>query len=808
VRLTSHAPAIICALFTGCSTPTHNQPLDAGDQDPLDASINDSAVDAALDATPDAPPDAWEPDTTPPHLVSVTPNDSSPTWLGAPLRFVFNEPLDAQSAAALGATALVAGVAVSATVAFEAPATIRVTLDPTARGVGSLAVQLSGSLEDEAGNAATIAEDVSLLVAPWSNVPVDRGTARSAPKLAVGSGGRVYAAWVVGTVVLRKLVVSFLDGGSWTDLPILGSDVSSVAITVDENGDPIVAYVDASGVCVARYVNGAWVALPSPGTANSVALATPAGGSPVLALFGATTASLVTLVGDAWQPLGTDVAVPAPIASEPVLAAPAANRAAIGWIDNTGTLRVYRYDGSWTAMATLTVGLGTHMALAARGSSVAIAWDQMAGSYGVLAAVASGTSWTRLGRALDIDIEGNAVSPAIALDASGSPIVAWTELVEDNQRGVIAKWSGSAWTIVGGITWLASATAVPLRTELALAAGDTPIVATTASGDAVIARFNGPRTPSLGLSARASISGCGFAVAAPPTNLSQTGCFSLSSPKHPVPHVGLVPYDIVSPLWSDGALKRRWVGLPDGQSMSLASNGSWSAPVGSIIVKEFDIETTPGNPATRRPVETRFLIHDATAGWKGFSYRWNAAGTDATLQPADYAETINWTLDDGTAHPHVYPSRQHCNSCHYSAMGPMLGLRPEQLQRWMDYDGVIAQQLPTLAALGVGPNSTTPPLVSPHEPSETAEHRMRGYMAGNCQHCHNPQYISIKDLRYTTPLAQTKLCEVIVPGDPASSVVYQKVTTRPGMPPLGTAAVDPLAQELLGNWISGMTSCP
>jgi hypothetical protein len=82
-------------------------------------------------------------------------------------------------------------------------------------------------------------------------------------------------------------------------------------------------------------------------------------------------------------------------------------------------------------MATLTVGLGTHMALAARGSSVAIAWDQMAGSYGVLAAVASGTSWTRLGRALDVDIEGNAVSPAIALDASGAAYITGATLQVD-----------------------------------------------------------------------------------------------------------------------------------------------------------------------------------------------------------------------------------------------------------------------------------------------------------------------------------------------------------------------------------------
>ena len=63
----------------------------------------------------------------------------------------------------------------------------------------------------------------------------------------------------------------------------------------------------------------------------------------------------------------------------------------------------------------------------------------------------------------------------------------------------------------------------------------------------------------------------------------------------------------------------------------------------------------------------------------------------------------------------------------------------------------------------------------------------------------DPNYINIKDLRYATPLASTKLCDVIVPGDPAGSVVYQKVTSRPGMPPLGTAAVDPLTFSVLVN---------
>jgi hypothetical protein len=771
----------------------------------LDASID--AIDAV-----DATPDAWTADTAPPHLLQISPDAGSATWIGAPIRFLYDEPLDPTSAATLSATAQVAGASVTTTVSFEAPSTLVVTIDATTRGVGTLAVHLGGTVTDPSGNSASAAQDTSFLLAPWSSVPVDRGMAATSPKLVAGTNGAIYAAWTVGATGSRKLVVSVLEGTTWRSIggTLGGGDVTSSALTLDETGTPIAAWVEIGAVRVARFANPNWALLPSPGNGTYVALATPSGGAPTLAVFGSTVA-VYTLAAGAWQPLGMDVDVPAPLTCDPVLATASAGTAAIGWIDDSGELRVFRYGTSWTPLTPVFVGNGSHLSLAARGSSLAIAWEQWAGSYGVLAAVAAAgaTSFAPLGRALDVDLEGDAVAPAVVLDGSGNPIVAWTELVEGKQRGVMARWNGSAWSIAGGVSWLPSATDVPVRTELRLAAGETPVVATAASGRAVVARFNGPATPALGLSSRPSIGGCGFSVTAPPSLLSQTGCFDLAAANKPVPHAGLVPYDIVAPLWSDGALKRRWIGLPDGQSMTMnGSNGSWTAPVGTIIVKQFDIETTPGAPATRRPIETRFLINDASAGWQGFSYRWNLAGTDATLEPADTAETVTWYLDDGTPHLHVYPSRQHCLSCHYYAMGPLLGLRPEQLQRWNDYDGVIAPQLPTLAAIGVGPASSVQPFISQFDPSATWEQRMRGYMAGNCEHCHNPDYISIKDLRYTTPLAQTNLCDVIVPGDPADSIVYQKVTSRPGMPPLGTAVVDPLAAQMLGNWISGMTSCP
>ena len=46
-----------------------------------------------------------------------------------------------------------------------------------------------------------------------------------------------------------------------------------------------------------------------------------------------------------------------------------------------------------------------------------------------------------------------------------------------------------------------------------------------------------------------------------PPLLSQTGAFS--DTRNLVPARGLIPYDIVVAFWSDGAVKTRWVAVPD-----------------------------------------------------------------------------------------------------------------------------------------------------------------------------------------------------------------------------------------------------
>jgi hypothetical protein len=782
--------ALVCALLAACHG---SHPTNTPDGPPSDAPPADGSADAG--------------DTTAPQLVLVTP----PTWLHEATRLDFDEPLDPTSLANVTAAVTLAGTPLSSRLVLDGDRTIAVVVDPAARGLGELAVHLAGSVRDLAGNAGPVTADTSATLAAWSSLPVDLGAATSSPALAVTALGGVVAAWIAGS----QVVVARLDRGVWQPLgtPLGAASASSPALALDDAGAPLAGWIEGGVAHVARWDGAAWQDLPSPGSGTAIALAAPAaGGAPVVAVFG-TGATIATLAGGAWQPLGASVALSG-FTCEPQLAAASTDRAAIAWIDPAGTLRVARWNGAaWTALAPIALGLPPtgcdRASIAARDDTIAIAWDQWAGSRSVLAAEASGaaTTWTRLGHLLDVDIDSDATAPAIALDASDRAIVAWTELIETAQRGVIAHWSGAKWTIVGGPTWLADATSTPTRAALALGAGDVPVVGASSAGALDVARFDGPAVAGPGLDTRATLAGCAFSAASPPALLSQTGCFTIAPAGHATPHPGLVPYDVVNELWTDGAKKRRWIALPDGASMTTLPTGAWNPPAGTFIVKEFALETTPGNPATRRAIETRVLFKDASAGWQGFSYRWNAAGTDAMLQ-TDGEYVYGWPMDDGSTHNHFYPSRSECLSCHQSTYGPLLGLRAPQLARWFDYDGVIADQPTTLEHLGVHAASNAAPFISPQDPSETWEHRMRGYMAANCAHCHNPQDIAIHDLRYTTPLAQTNLCPDIAPGNPSGSKVYQLVSSRPGMPPLGTLAVDPLAVQLLGNWITGMTSCP
>jgi uncharacterized repeat protein (TIGR03806 family) len=314
-----------------------------------------------------------------------------------------------------------------------------------------------------------------------------------------------------------------------------------------------------------------------------------------------------------------------------------------------------------------------------------------------------------------------------------------------------------------------------------------------------------------------------------PTRLSETGLFT--SVKGHQTDPALIPYSVNAPLWSDGAEKERFLALPGTSQIEYAANRGWNFSDGAVLVKTFALDLEAGNPASRRRIETRLLTRHQ-GQWYGYSYLWNDEQTDAVLVEAAGTDRVYEIKDANqpggnrkqTWH---YPSRTECMVCHSRAANWVLGLTTLQMNKDHDYGTVTDNQLRTLAHIGLfkaPPKSTEKlrRLVNPYDPREDLDARARSYLHANCAQCHieagggnaaielefatrreRMRVFDVRPLHHTYDIADAKL---IAPGDPARSVLYQRVARRGAgqMPPLATSEVDREAVQLLHDWIKQM----
>ena len=312
------------------------------------------------------------------------------------------------------------------------------------------------------------------------------------------------------------------------------------------------------------------------------------------------------------------------------------------------------------------------------------------------------------------------------------------------------------------------------------------------------------------------ITGAGGGGAGVATKLSATGCVSQSDPK--LPASGLIPYAPNAAFWSDGAAKERWIGLPDGQNITVAADGDWDFPNGTVLMKNFRLDD--------RLIETRLFMRHPDGVWAGYSYEWNAQGNDATLVRGGKRVPVG-------GQTWIYPSEAQCLQCHTQAAGGSLGLETRQLAFNITYPqtGRNAHQLVTLNEI----NTLTPPIANPADqvafadPTGTAGtlgERARTYLHTNCAQCHRPggPTTSNMDLRYDTALADTNACDavpglgnlgianarLIAPGASARSVLPARMNLRGAanaMPPVGSAKVDTAGVTLIRSWIDSLAGC-
>ncbi len=320
-----------------------------------------------------------------------------------------------------------------------------------------------------------------------------------------------------------------------------------------------------------------------------------------------------------------------------------------------------------------------------------------------------------------------------------------------------------------------------------------------------------------------------------PSIISTSGFYSNMNTKTIAP--GIIPYSVNTQLWSDNAYKDRYIALPGTEQLTFSQENPFDYPAGTVLVKNFSLEMEKGNSASRRLIETRFLVKRPYGElWDGFSYEWNQAGTEANLLTD--AKDVTFTITDSDApggqydQVYHYPSRNECLTCHVPESGYVLGFKTSQLNKNHDYGEVTDNQLRTLNHINlftedIGEDySNWPQRVDVNDETQDISDRARSYLDANCAFCHQPNSSgrSNMDLRFATSLEEMMLVDEIPdfgdlgaanaarvkPGSPEESILYLRMMAlnENRMPPIATSLVDEQAAQVIADWINDLDSYP
>lgn len=292
------------------------------------------------------------------------------------------------------------------------------------------------------------------------------------------------------------------------------------------------------------------------------------------------------------------------------------------------------------------------------------------------------------------------------------------------------------------------------------------------------------------------------------------------------PGKNVFPYEVNAPLFSDYALKKRFIFLPEGKKIRYNENDVFEFPEGTVIIKNFIYENQ-GPKNQDRILETRLLIKRAQ-GWNALPYVWDDEQTDAFLEPAGAEKKVTYTTHIGEVLNINYsiPNQNQCKNCHGRGDRLMpIGPSARQLNRsagtknqlitWSD-KGILSG-LPSIDEM--------PMLINYEEKNYALNDRARSWLEANCAHCHrddgsaktsglhllasvtNPLHLGVGKAPVAAGRGSGGRKYDIVPGSPEESILYHRIQSNdPGvmMPELGRKVMHKEGVELISAWIKEM----
>ena len=311
-----------------------------------------------------------------------------------------------------------------------------------------------------------------------------------------------------------------------------------------------------------------------------------------------------------------------------------------------------------------------------------------------------------------------------------------------------------------------------------------------------------------------------------PNKLSEFNFFIDNSAQ--VPHDKVVPYELISTLFSDYSYKQRWVYVPTNQKATYYKESSvFDFPVGSALIKTFYYPIDERDPGQgMNLLETRLLLKKEN-GWEAVSYAWNDEQNEAFKKIAGKTINVSWTNFLGEEEDVRYrvPNVNQCKECHAAndKITP-IGPKARNINKDFNYEEGEFNQLDYWMTKQII-DSYPLELVSPVDWSDESQNindRVRSYLDVNCGHCHSPTgnanstglYLHLDETRdihlgiYKKPVATGRgsggLKYSIVPGKPEESILlHRMISLDPGvmMPESGRALSHHEAVEMVREWI-------
>lgn len=299
------------------------------------------------------------------------------------------------------------------------------------------------------------------------------------------------------------------------------------------------------------------------------------------------------------------------------------------------------------------------------------------------------------------------------------------------------------------------------------------------------------------------------------------------------PVYGVIPYKPTSELFTDYAIKKRFIWMPkDVKGTYIADHSILNLPVSSVLIKNFYYENVQPNNTTKI-IETRLMIKK-TEGWIFAEYIWNDEQTDAFLQTQSTETAITWLNSNNTPQTVNYKTPSvaaDCTRCHGNINNSQnfpIGIKPQNLNSNYTYSDGSKNQLNKLVEFGYLEDNIPSNIVSVvnyKDATQSLDLRVRSYFDINCAHCHqdggDADHFSLR-----FPFSLTSDFEnmgvgvqaehvllgyngrIVSSGNVAQSILHYRVNTETDqvykMPALGRTIRETEAVQLVEDWINSL----